>query len=234
MKKDLVEMVFILDKSGSMTGYVEDTIGGFNSLIEKQKKEDGEAYVTTVLFDNRYELLHDHVPLNEIPVLTTNDYYPSGTTALLDAIGITINRIGERLSKTPEDERPEQVMIMITTDGLENASKEYTYQQVNEMIQHQQEKYSWVFMFLGAGMDAVKEASNLGIQKDFAKTYTKSGAGVQSVYRAVGASMTFMRNYSKMSVDEDATVSNMSESEKQKKRYEKALKEASAVLDSVE
>ena len=194
MKDNLVEMVFILDRSGSMAGFEADTIGGFNSLIEKQKEEPGEAYVTTVLFDDKYELLHDHVNIKDVPALTIKEYRPRGMTALLDAVGRTINSIGERLANTPEDERPSQVMIMITTDGYENASKEFKLDQVRQMIQHQQEKYSWLFMFLGADMNAVNEAKKIGIDTAYAKTYTKSTVGVSSVYESVSASMSIGRS----------------------------------------
>lgn len=194
MKDNLVEMVFILDRSGSMAGFEADTIGGFNSLIEKQKEEPGEAYVTTVLFDDKYELLHDHVNIKDVPAFTSKEYRPRGMTALLDAVGRTINSIGERLANTPEDERPSQVMIMITTDGYENASKEFKLDQVRQMIQHQQEKYSWLFMFLGADMNAVNEAKKIGIDTAYAKTYTKSTAGVSSVYESVSTSMSIGRS----------------------------------------
>lgn len=194
MKDNLVEMVFILDRSGSMAGFEADTIGGFNSLIEKQKEEPGEAYVTTVLFDDKYELLHDHVNIKDVPALTSKEYRPRGMTALLDAVGRTINSIGERLANTPEEARPSQVMIMITTDGYENASKEFKLDQVRQMIQHQQEKYSWLFMFLGADMNAVNEAKKIGIDTAYAKTYTKSTVGVSSVYESVSTSMSIGRS----------------------------------------
>ena len=188
MKKNLTEMVFILDRSGSMQSLTNDTIGGFNSMIDGQKKEDGEAYVTTVLFDDNYELLHDHVDI------TTKEYYARGCTALLDAIGKTINSIGSRLSATPEDERPDKVMFVITTDGFENASKEFSKSTVKEMIEHQQEKYSWTFMFLGANMDAVGEAASLGINTDFARTYTADTWGTQSVYTAMNNVVSTIRS----------------------------------------
>ncbi len=193
MKKNLTEMVFILDRSGSMQSLTDDTIGGFNSMIEKQKKEDGEAYVTTVLFDDNYEVLHDHVDIQKVKPITTKEYYARGCTALLDAIGKTINSIGSRLSSTLEDERPDNVIFVITTDGFENASKEFTKSTVKEMIEHQQDKYSWTFMFLGANMDAVGEAASLGINTDFARTYTASDIGTQSVYDSVSVAMTCAR-----------------------------------------
>lgn len=195
MKKNLTEMVFILDRSGSMYSLTDDTIGGFNSMIEKQKNEEGEAYVTTVLFDTRYEYLHDHVNIQDVEPITNEDYRPGGCTALLDAVGNTINSIGSRLSNTPEDERPEKVVIVITTDGMENASREFTRSKVKEMIEHQQSKYSWLFIFLGANIDAVSEANTLGIKTDFAKTYTASVDGVESVYASVSDALSCARCY---------------------------------------
>jgi uncharacterized protein YegL len=194
MKKNLTEMVFILDRSGSMMHLTDDTIGGFNSMIENQKKEEGEAFVTTVLFDDQYELLHDHIDIKEIQPITTNEYYARGMTALLDAVGKTINSIGSRLSATPEDERPDKVIFVITTDGMENASREFAKSTVKEMIEHQQNKYSWTFMFLGANMDAVGEAASLGINTDFARTYTASDWGTQSVYTSVSNAMAYVRS----------------------------------------
>lgn len=193
MKKNLTEMVFILDRSGSMSHLTSDTIGGFNSMIGNQKNEEGEAFVTTVLFDDEYELLHDHVNIQDIKPITNKEYYARGCTALLDAIGKTINSIGNRLSDTPEDERPEKIIFVITTDGFENASREFTKQKVKEMIEHQQSKYSWVFMFLGANMDAVGEATSYGIASSHAHTYTASSAGTESVYTAMASTMSCLR-----------------------------------------
>lgn len=194
MKKNLTEMVFVLDRSGSMDHLTEDTIGGFNSMIESQKNEEGEAFVTTVLFDDKYELLHDHVSVKEVNPITRKEYYARGMTALLDAVGRTINSVGERLSNTPEEERPEKVIFVITTDGYENASMEFTRTKVKEMIEHQQSKYSWVFMFLGANMDAVSEADSLGINARFARTYTASDIGTESVYSATACAMSALRS----------------------------------------
>lgn len=194
MKKNLTEMVFILDRSGSMHPLTNDTIGGFNSMIENQKNEHGEAYVTTVLFDDDYTLLHDHVNIQDIKPITTKEYYARGCTALLDAVGKTINSVGQRLNKTSEEERPEKVIFVITTDGMENASCEFTKNKVKEMIEHQQDKYSWVFMFLGANMDAVSEASSLGINTDFARTYTASDIGTKSVYATMDCAMSSIRS----------------------------------------
>ena len=180
MRENLTEMVFVLDRSGSMSGLAADTIGGFNELIEKQKKIEGDAYVTTVLFDHEYEVLHDHVALGEVAPLTDKEYFARGSTALLDAVGRTINAVGARLAATPEEERPEHVVFVITTDGMENASREYTAKQVREMVEHQQQKYSWQFVFLGANMDAVSEARNLGISAKYAADFTPSHSGVRN------------------------------------------------------
>ena len=182
MRENSTEMVFVLDRSGSMSGLAADTIGGFNELIEKQKKIEGDAYVTTVLFDHEYEVLHDHVALGEVAPLTDKEYFARGSTALLDAVGRTIDSVGARLAAAPEEERPEHVVFVITTDGMENASREYTAKQVREMVEHQQQKYSWQFVFLGANMDAVSEARNLGISAKYAADFTPSHSGVRKMY----------------------------------------------------
>ena len=182
MRENLTEMVFVLDRSGSMSGLAADTIGGFNELIEKQKKIEGDAYVTTVLFDHEYEVLHDHVALGEVAPLTDKEYFARGSTALLDAVGRTIDSVGARLAAAPEEERPEHVVFVITTDGRENSSREYTAKQVREMVEHQQQKYSWQFVFLGANMDAVSEARNLGISAKYAADFTPTGRGVNRMY----------------------------------------------------
>lgn len=183
MRENLTEMVFVLDRSGSMRSLTADTIGGFNELIEKQKKIEGDAYVTTVLFDHEYEVLHDHVALGEVAPLTDREYFARGGTALLDAVGRTINTVGVRLAATPEEERPAHVVFVITTDGMENASREYTAKQVREMVEHQQQKYSWQFVFLGANMDAVSEAGKLGISASHAANFAPSRRGVSMMYR---------------------------------------------------
>ena len=182
MRENLTEMVFVLDRSGSMSGLAADTIGGFNELIEKQKKIEGDAYVTTVLFDHEYEVLHDHVALEEVAPLTDKEYFARGSTAVLDAVGRPIDAVGARLAATAEEERPEHVVFVITTDGMENSSREYTAQRVRGMIEHQQQKYSWQFVFLGANMDAVSEARKLGISAKYAADFTPSHSGVRKMY----------------------------------------------------
>lgn len=166
-----------------------------------RKKEEGEAFVTTVLFDDEYELLHDHVGIEQVEPITDKEYYARGCTALLDAIGKTINSIGSRLNSTPEDERPEKVIFVITTDGFENASIEFNKSAVKEMIEHQQDKYSWTFIFLGANMDAVEEAASLGIAATHSHTYTANARGTSSVYASLDAAVSCLRSVDCATVD---------------------------------
>jgi uncharacterized protein YegL len=180
MNKDLVEIVFVIDRSGSMFGLENDTIGGFNSFIEKQRTEKGKAFLTTVLFDDQYEILHDDVDLNYVKLLTNNEYYTRGTTALLDAIGKTINNVGNKLSNMSEDDRSSKVLFCIITDGYENASKEFTKEQIKAMIEHQTNKYSWQFIFLGANIDAIAVGHLYGI--NMAANYSATDQGTRSVY----------------------------------------------------
>ena len=193
MKKGLTELVFILDRSGSMGGLESDTIGGFNSMIDKQRREPGEVLVTTVLFDDKYEVIHDRFRMEMIHPLTDKDYYARGCTALLDAVGKTIDKIGRIQKYLPEEERAEKVIFVITTDGLENSSREYSYKRLQEMIEHQKEKYNWEFIFLGANMDAVAEAKKFGISEDRAVTFKNDSQGVQLNYHVVGKTLATMR-----------------------------------------
>lgn len=193
MKENLTELVFILDRSGSMSGLEEDTIGGFNSMLEKQKKEKGNAFVTTVLFDNNYDLLHDRLNITNIKPITKKEYYVCGSTALLDAIGITISNSGKALSAMKEEDRPDKVMFVIITDGMENSSKEYTYGKIKDMIQHQKTHYSWEFMFLGANIDAIKTAASFGISEDRATNFVSDSAGTQLNYKAVSEALSNFR-----------------------------------------
>jgi hypothetical protein len=181
MNRDLTEIIFLLDRSGSMAGLETDTIGGFNAFIEKQRQLEGETIVTAVLFDDRYEILWNGIDANKA-ILTDKEYYVRGSTALLDAVGKTILDVGYRLSKTSEETRPGKVIFVITTDGLENSSREFSYEKVKELIKHQQEKYNWEFIFLGANIDAAKEAGNIGICKDNAYSFEASKAGVEKMY----------------------------------------------------
>ena len=192
MKKNLTELVFILDRSGSMGGFVNDVIEGFNSMIKKYKEELEEAYITTVLFDDKYEILHDHVNLNDIKPITNKEYYTLGWTALYDALGKTINSVGARLFNTPEEERPEKVIFVINTDGEENSSREFTRSKIKEMIEHQQNKYSWGFLFLGANIDAETEAESIGISRNFAAKFAATSAGLSSSYDAISDSIMCM------------------------------------------
>ena len=185
MKKNLTEIVFILDRSGSMAGLEEDTIGGFNAMIEKQKGEAGEAVVSTVLFDHLSEVVHDRVELQKIRPLTRKEYYVRGCTALLDAVGRAIHHIGNVHKYAREEDRPEKTLFVITTDGMENASREYTYDRVRRMIGQQKERYGWEFLFLGANIDAAREAARFGITADRAANYHADRRGTGVVYEAM-------------------------------------------------
>ncbi len=194
MKHNLTELIFILDKSGSMEHLQDETIKQFNSLIESQKKVDGEAFVTTVLFDTVYKTLHEHVNLQKVTQMTREDYQSFGGTALLDAVGKTIDEVGIRLAHTPEEERPEKIIVAIMTDGEENASREYTYEQVKGKIEHQKEKYSWTFLFFGNGIDAVKEAGSLGISPDFAIRSEHTQRGIRNSFASMDMCILRMRD----------------------------------------
>lgn len=185
MKKNLTELVFILDRSGSMAGLEADTIGGFNAMIEKQRGEPGEAVISTVLFDNETEVIHDRIPLDRVPRLTEKEYYVRGCTALLDAVGGAIHHIGNVHKYAREEDRPEKTLFVITTDGLENASRRYTYDKVKAMIERQRETYGWEFLFLGANIDAAREAARFGIRADCAADYHADSIGTEAVYESV-------------------------------------------------
>ncbi len=193
MKKNLTELVFILDRSGSMGGLESDTIGGFNGLIEKQKREPGEAYVSTVLFDDVCEVIHDRVPLAEVPKLTEKEYFMRGCTALLDALGGAIHHIGNVHKYAREEDRPEKTLFVITTDGLENASKLYSYGDVRRMVERQKEKYGWEFLFLGANIDAIAAAADIGIRAERAVQYKSDAIGTALNFAAVGAAISTVR-----------------------------------------
>lgn len=193
MNNDLTEMIFIIDMSGSMSNLTSDTIGGYNSLINEQRKQPGEANITTVLFDNRYILLHDRISIKDAKELTDKDYVPTGTTAMLDAVGITIKSIGQKLANTIEAERPGNVVVTIITDGYENASKEYSWKQVQGMIKEQQEKYNWTFTFIGANIDTKDVSEHLGIDSRLSKSYTANKVGTDSVYKTMSKVMSYNR-----------------------------------------
>ncbi|PKM57651.1 MAG: hypothetical protein CVU98_04995 [Firmicutes bacterium HGW-Firmicutes-3] len=200
MKKGLTELVFVLDRSGSMGGLESDTIGGFNSVLTKQKAEAGEANITTVLFDDKYELLHDRFNLHKIKPITEKEYYVRGTTALLDAIGKTIHKMGNIQKYAAEDERAEKVMFVIITDGMENASVEYSYDQIKKMIKRQKKKYGWEFIFLGANIDAMETAGRFGIDKDRAANYHADSEGTMLNYEVISETVSMVR--SKRTIDD--------------------------------
>ena len=193
MKKNLTEIVFILDRSGSMAGLEDDTIGGFNAMIQKQKAEEGEAYVSTVLFDNHTEVIHDRVDIQKVGPMTRKDYYVRGCTALLDAVGKSIHHIGNVHKYARDEDRPEKTIFVITTDGMENASREYSYERVRKMIEHEKEKYGWEFLFLGANIDAAKEAARFGIGADRAANYHADSEGTGVVYETVSDAICHVR-----------------------------------------
>ena len=201
MKKNLTEIVFILDRSGSMAGLEDDTIGGFNAMIRKQRSQEGGAYVSTVLFDNQTEVIHDRVDIQNIRPMTHKDYYVRGCTALLDAVGKAIHHIGNVHKYAREEDRPEKTIFVITTDGMENASREYTYERLKKMIRHEQEKYGWEFLFLGANIDAAKEAARFGIAEDRAANYHADRQGTAVIYEAMSEAVCNVRACRPMNAD---------------------------------
>ena len=193
MKKNLTELVFILDRSGSMQGLEGDTIGGFNGMMEMQTREPGEALVSTILFDDRTQVLHDRVKVGEVGPITEKEYYVRGCTALLDAIGGAIHHIGNIHKYARGEDVPEHTLFVITTDGMENASRRYSARQVKEMIRRQKEKYGWEFLFLGANIDAVETAGHLGIAPDRAVNYHCDSEGTRLNYQVVGQAVAAVR-----------------------------------------
>ena len=193
MEKNLTEIIFILDRSGSMAGLEGDTIGGFNAMIEKQKREQGEALVSTVLFDNNSEVIHDRVDIQRIKPMTHMEYYVRGCTALLDAVGGAVHQLGNVHKYAREEDRPEKTLFVITTDGMENASRKYSYDRLKAMIERQKEKYGWEFLFLGANIDAAKEAARFGISADHAANYHADSEGTNVIYETVSEAITQVR-----------------------------------------
>ena len=187
IKNGITELVFILDRSGSMSGLESDTIGGFNAMIEKQKKQDGECYVSTVLFDDVSEVLHDRVSLTDIKPMTDREYTVRGCTALIDAIGGAIHHIGNVHKYARNEDVPEHTMFVITTDGMENASHKYSSDKVKKMIERQKEQYGWEFLFIGANIDAVETAAQYGISEDRAVKYNADEVGTHILYESVSA-----------------------------------------------
>ena len=208
MKKGLTEMVFILDRSGSMAGLEDDTIGGYNSMLAKQKALEGEALVSTVLFDHASTVICDRMPLDQVPEMTEEEYFVRGCTALLDAVGGAIHHIGNVHKYARDEDRPEKTVFVITTDGMENASKTYTYGRVQEMIKRQTEKYGWEFLFLGANIDAKAEAGRLGIRERRAVKYQNDKKGTALNYKVVGEAIAELRCCSAISDDWAEEIEN--------------------------
>jgi len=201
MRKNLTEIVFILDRSGSMSGLEADTIGGFNSMIAKQKRAEGEAVISTVLFNDNSEVIHDRVNIGEIRPMTEEDYAAYGCTALLDAIGGAIHHIGNVHKYARKEDVPEHTMFVITTDGMENASRRYDSEKVKQMIRRQKEKYGWEFLFLGANIDAVETAKHFGISEDRAVNYHSDSAGTQLNYDVLSEAICSVRSNRSLNTD---------------------------------
>jgi len=193
MKTGLTEIVFILDRSGSMSGLESDTIGGFNSMLRKQKKEKSEAYVSVILFDDECDVLYDRISMDKMPEMTEEDYYVRGCTALLDAIGGAIHHIGNVHKYAREEDKPEKTLFIITTDGMENSSRIYSYKKVKHMVERRQKKYGWEFLFIGANMDAIGEAGKFGIKANRATNYLSDDEGTSVMFEAVSNAVTAMR-----------------------------------------
>lgn len=193
MRKGLTEIVFILDRSGSMSGLEADTIGGFNAMIEKQKKEDGEALVSTVLFDDYADVIYDRVDVKKVEAMTEKQYFVRGCTALLDALGGAIHHIGNVHRYARDEDRPEKTLFIITTDGMENASCHYSYDKIKKMVERQKNKYGWEFLFLGANIDAIEVAGRFGIGADRAYNYECDSEGTQLNYKILGETISAVR-----------------------------------------
>lgn len=193
MRKGLTEVIFILDRSGSMSGLEADTIGGFNSMIAKQKKEEGEAYISTVLFDDQTEVLYDRVPVSKVEPMNDKQYYVRGCTALLDALGGAIHHIGNVHKYAREEDRPEKTLFIITTDGMENSSHQYSYEKVKKMVERQKKKYGWEFLFLGANIDAIEVAGRFGIAANRAINYECDSKGTQLNYEVLSRTVSEFR-----------------------------------------
>jgi uncharacterized protein YegL len=201
MQKGLTELVFILDKSGSMGGLEDDTIGGYNSMLQKQQTVEGDCHITTALFDNDCELLHDRIDIKAVSPITEKEYFIGGSTALLDAIGKTIHKIGNAQKYTADEYRAEKVMFVIITDGQENASREYSPHRVKHMVERQKSRYGWEFIFLGANIDAVETAGRYGIDANRAQNYHADGDGVELNFRVMGEAVACFRECAAMPED---------------------------------
>lgn len=198
MERGLTELVFILDKGGSMGGLETDTIGGYNAMLKKQQALDGECHITTVLFNDGYQLLHDRIDIKAVSQITENEYSVGGSTALFDAIGRTIHKIGDAQKHTSEEYRAEIVMVVIITDGEENSSREYSAERIKGMIERQKTKYGWEFIFLGANIDAVQTASRFGINADRAQDYHADSEGVELSFRVMSQTVATFRECREM------------------------------------
>ncbi len=208
MKNNITELVFILDRSGSMSGLEADTIGGFNSMLRKQKDTQGICYVSTVLFDNESFVLHDRIKLENVPEMTQKDYTARGTTALIDALGSAIRHIGNIHKYARPEDVPEHTLFVITTDGQENASHRYTAEKVRAMIKRQEEEYGWEFLFIGANIDAVETAAQYGIPKERAVNYHADRRGSKIMYDSISRAVCSLREDSEITADWSAELSN--------------------------
>ena len=206
MKEQLTELVFILDRSGSMGGLESDTIGGFNAMIEKQKKEPGEAYVSTVLFDDESEVLYDRVPLDKIPKMTDKDYYVRGCTALIDAIGGAIHHIANIHKYARPEDVPSRTVFVITTDGMENASRRYTSDEVKRLIEKEKEQYGWEFLFIGANIDAVETGARFGIDRQHVANYKADACGTSILYESVTEAVSQVRRHAPLAANWNARM----------------------------
>ena len=208
MRKNLTELVFVLDRSGSMRGLEADTVGGFNAMLEKQKGEPGRALVSTVLFDHETEVLHDRVEIQQVAPITRREYSVRGTTALLDALGGAIHHIGNIHKYARPEDVPERTLFVVTTDGMENASRRYTAEKVKQMIQRQKERYGWEFLFLGANIDAVETAGHLGIAPDRAVNYHSDGQGTRLNFEVLSEAVSAVRSCAPLSSDWKRDIEN--------------------------
>ena len=206
MKNNRTELAFILDRSGSMSGLESDTIGGFNAFMQKQQALPDSCHITTVLFDDRYELLHDRLDIQAVSPVTEKEYFVRGSTALLDAIGKTINKIAQTQKQSKPEYRADKVLFVITTDGMENASREFSYSKIKELIEQQKTKYQWEFLFLGANIDAVATAGQFGITPDRAQNYHADHEGVAVVFESVACAATTFREQAAMPMDWNAEI----------------------------
>lgn len=224
------ELVVILDRSGSMQRLAEDTIGGFNSLIENQRKLEGKCTVTTVLFDNKVEILYQGKNIKEVPTLTSKEYFARGSTALLDAIGITINETNSKISSMKEEEKPNKVLVAITTDGLENSSNEYSYSSIKSLIEEKKKKLGWDFIFLGANIDAIGEANKFGIERDMAMNIKATKVGQKHAFESINRAAYHARFSNAISSDwKDTQEIDMPE----EKKEDVSLKERPIVLNHI-